>query len=251
MTEDKTESEENKFFKNISKEIKNRIKSTIIFSYLFSWLILNWKTLFYLILSNDPIEYKINSDNPNLVFDCIYPFIGVIIYVIIIPPLSILLPLLTNIFTNWISTKLELYQIKQELDSKAEEIKLRSSYIENRNKYYKEIENEPLILKLEKQIEILESESKEKEIKINLYEESLAVDTFNNYDYNEKKEVKKILLSILSNDYERVPKSSIREDNKLFFKLFNDGFLREGTQNFYLTGKGKILANCIISGQLK
>lgn len=245
MTEYKTESLENNFFKEISMEIKNRIKSKIIFSYLFSWIILNWKTILYLFLSDDSIEVKIKVNNPYIVFSYLGPFIGVFIYIVVIPPISILMTL----FTNWITKRIEIRKIKQELDLKAKELQLRSEYIENRNNYYKAKENEPLILKLEKQIEILEKESKENEIKINLYEERLAIDSFKNYDFNEKKEAKQLLLLILSNDYQRIPKTSIKEDNKVFFKLFRDGFIREGTQNYYLTETGKILANRIVSGQ--
>lgn len=248
MTENTSESSENKFFlKKFTEEFSNRIKSKLIFSYVFSWLIVNWKPLFYLLFSTASVEDKIKPTNHNLVFESLLPFIGVFIYVIVIPPLSILLTLIAN----WISKGLEIAKIKQELDLKDNELKLRQKYIENRNKYYDAIETEPLILRLEKQIEILENESNEKDIKINLYEESLAIDIFNSYDYQEKKEVKKIILSILSNDFQRVQKDSINEDNKLFFKLFNDGFLREGTQHYYLTGKGKILANRLISGELK
>lgn len=248
MTETTSEQSEDKFFiKEVTKELSNRIKSKLIFSYVFSWIILNWKPLFYLFFSTASVEDKIKLGNTKMVFEGCYPLFGVLIYVVIIPPLSILF----TVITNWISKELEIAKVKQELHLKEKEFKLRQGFIENRNNYYQAIENEPLILRLEKQIETLENESREKDIKINLYEESLAIEIFNSYDFQEKKEVKRILLSILSDDHQRVQKKSINEDSALVIKLFSDGFLREGTQHYYLTGKGKILANRLISGELR
>lgn len=87
-----------KFFKTIFSTANHRIKNPLLGSFIFSWIIFNWKPIFYLLFAKDKMFYKISLiesiyENPE---NAIYrPLALSLFYVVIFP--------YVNLGLNWIT----------------------------------------------------------------------------------------------------------------------------------------------------
>ena len=96
-----------------------RIKSPFFGSFIFSWLIVNWKPIVYFLLSNDKISIKINYIEKSYEFlqnSLLYPLVLSFVYVVIFPFL--------NQFIHWLT-------IRAEKSKRTEQHNLRKEVIKN------------------------------------------------------------------------------------------------------------------------
>jgi hypothetical protein len=96
-----------------------RIKSPFFGSFIFSWIIINWKPIFYVLFSDDKISIKIKNIEDSYEFiqnSLLYPLLLSFIYVVIFPYI--------NQFIHWLT-------IKAEKSKRVEYHKLKKEQIEN------------------------------------------------------------------------------------------------------------------------
>jgi hypothetical protein len=65
-----------------------RIKSPFFGSFIFSWILINWKPIFYFSFSNEQISVKIKNIEASYEFiqnSLLYPLLFTFIYVVVLP----------------------------------------------------------------------------------------------------------------------------------------------------------------------
>ncbi len=245
-------------FKDVTKE---RLKNPFIGSFIFAWIVFNWKPIIYIILSKDTIESRIQVISQYfspITNTLIYPLLFALIYIIVLP------------YLMWLFEELYIKAIRERLNNKKQsdleriersiEITRRSLILENVKADYKETQE--LNDKIENlNIELGKRENEVKQLKSNL-------DRKNNDIYAIQTKVEERLVSNeekreFDNEYELFKKSILFPKFKLvgYSSLFEERIKRElmdsnmaekfeyeklaksklsgGYYNFSLTKKGK------------
>lgn len=90
------------FLETLFTTANQRIKSPFFGSFIFSWIIINWKPIFYFLFSDDKISIKIKNIEESYEFiqnSILYPLLLSFIYVVIFPYI--------NQFIHWLTIKAE------------------------------------------------------------------------------------------------------------------------------------------------
>jgi hypothetical protein len=151
--EEKAENLFQKIGTNLKKELNHRTKSNVIASYIITWIILSWKSILYLIFSNDSLNTKLSSDytQPTL-GTFLFPLIGIGIYLLLIPILESTI----NVTSNWITRPINDKIREQQYDLKIADIEDEIQIEVEKNKIYEEMSNESELEKLTKSNSFLE-----------------------------------------------------------------------------------------------
>tara|TARA_R110002050_G_scaffold114933_1_gene230853 strand:- start:445 stop:1278 length:834 start_codon:yes stop_codon:yes gene_type:complete len=107
------------FLETLFSTANQRIKSPFFGSFIFSWIIINWKPIFYFLFSDDKISLKIKNIETSYEFfqnSILYPLILSFLYVVVFPYI--------NQFIHWLT-------IKAENSKRIEYHKLKIEQIEN------------------------------------------------------------------------------------------------------------------------
>lgn len=139
---------------------KDRISNPIIGTFIISWIVFNWKSLLFILISNQKIEDKIlyiESNFYSIKNLLIFPLTAVIIYVVILPYVTLLFEYVlefSRIKRNYILISKQKQIIINKNELAIEEIMLEENLIK-----YRERNNENKLLEaLEKSIEVKEEQ---------------------------------------------------------------------------------------------
>lgn len=144
---DNSENVLNKITNNIKDELKHRSKSKFIGSYVISWIIISWKSIFYILFSKDTPDEKLTSCYTTInTGSFLYPLIGVAVYMIAIPALESLFNGIVNLFLDPVET------LKIEKDFKRRELLIKNEIrlVVKRNNLFEEMSNETELERLTK-----------------------------------------------------------------------------------------------------
>ncbi|WP_341901243.1 hypothetical protein [Fluviicola taffensis] len=156
--EEKTENLFQKIGTNLKKEFNHRTKSNVIASYIITWIILNWKSILYLIFSSDSIKVKLSSNYTQPTWGTFFcPFIGVGIYLLIVPILESVINVTSNWITGPINDKIREQQYNLKMADIEDDIQLEVE----RNKFFEEMSNESEFERLTKSNLFLEKKIEE------------------------------------------------------------------------------------------
>lgn len=156
--EEKTENLFQKIGTNLKKELNHRTKSNVIASYIITWAILSWKSILYLIFSGDSINTKLSSNYTQPTWGTFFcPFIGVGIYLLIVPILESVI----NVTSNWITSPINDKIREQQYNLKIADIEDEIQIEVERNKIFEEMSKESELEKLTKSNSFLEKKIEE------------------------------------------------------------------------------------------
>ncbi len=111
------------FINNLFKVSNERLKNPLIFSFLISWIALNWKAIFVLFTSKQTIEDRIIYITNNFSetrYTLFYPLLIALGYVIVLPYLSMIIDIIISLAiknrrTKLINDKINEFYLKNEL----------------------------------------------------------------------------------------------------------------------------------------
>ncbi|TMM31135.1 hypothetical protein FDT66_03980 [Polaribacter aestuariivivens] len=247
-----------------------RIKSPFFGSFIFSWIIINWKPIFYFLLSDDKINTKINIIQDKYEFfqnSLLYPLLLSFIYVVVFPYI--------NQFIHWLtlraeeSKRNEYYKLRRTQNSYLQELAEQEKTLEDIRSGNRDI------AQLSEKIELLNKDNdrlkvtiQNKDEAISDYGEQLNKITTENQQY--KIELSKITEELTSSNFEFRNKLEYRSfkkekifdafsyiidaikteenlsnfENELIKEYLDFGIIEKNTiGNYQLTEKGKYFAS--------
>ena len=142
------------FLETLFSTANQRIKSPFFGSFIFSWIIINWKPIFYFLFSDDKISLKIKNIEESYEFiqnSILYPLLLSFIYVVVFPYI--------NQFIHWLTIKAENSKRIEHHKLKIEQIKNSYEIAEGEKRLEDIISGNYDISQLNDKISMLEKEN--------------------------------------------------------------------------------------------
>ena len=184
------------FLETLFSTANQRIKSPFFGSFIFSWIIINWKPIFYFLFSDDKISLKIDKIETSYEFfqnSILYPLLLSFIYVVVFPYINQLIHWLTikaesSKRVEYHKLKIEQIESSQELAEKEKtledirsgnrdisQLNKKNNLLETENSKFKEIiiNKDEIISDKTQQINILNTEKQNGSISLNELEKAV------------------------------------------------------------------------------